>query len=57
VLAWGHGASWPIALGVAALINLVAAGVLGWFTFRLAGELPFTALLRQLRGRDPEPPQ
>ena len=57
VFAWGKGASWPIALGVAALINLVAAGVLGWFTLKLAKELPFTALLRQLRGRDPEPPQ
>ena|SRR5437763_11563136 len=57
VFAWGQGASWPIALGVAALINLVAAGALGWFTFQLAKELPFTALLRQLRGKDPEPPQ
>jgi hypothetical protein len=57
VFAWGQGASWPIALGIAALINLVAAGALGWFTFQLAKELPFTALLRQLRGRDPEPPQ
>ena len=57
VFAWGHGASWPIALAIAALINLVAAGALGWFTLKLAKELPFTALLRQLRGRDPEPPQ
>ena len=57
VFAWGQGASWPIALGVAALINLVAAAALGWFTFTLAKELPFTALLRQLRGKDPEPPQ
>ncbi|HEY3075663.1 MAG TPA: phage holin family protein [Burkholderiales bacterium] len=57
VFAWGKGASWPIALGIAALFNLVAAGVLGWFTLKLAKELPFTALLRQLRGRDPEPPQ
>lgn len=57
VFAWGQGASWPIALGVAALINLIAAGALGWFTFKLAKELPFTALLRQLRGKDPEPPQ
>lgn len=57
VFAWGHGASWPIALAVAAVLNLVAAAVLGWFTLRLAKELPFTALLRQLRGRDPEPPQ
>src|SRR3954470_932405 len=57
LFSWGQGASWPIALGVAALINLVAAGALGWFTFQLAKELPFTALLRQLRGKDPEPPQ
>ena len=57
VFAWGHGASWPIALGIAAFINLVAAAGLGWFTFKLAKELPFTALLRQLRGKDPEPPQ
>lgn len=57
VFAWGQGASWPIALGIAALINLVAAGALGWFTLQLAKELPFTALLRQLRGKDPEPPQ
>jgi len=36
---------------------LVAAAVLAWFTLKLAKELPFTALLRQMRGRDPEPPQ
>jgi hypothetical protein len=57
VFAWGHGASWPIALAIAAVVNLITAAVLGWFTFKLAKELPFTALLRQLRGRDPEPPQ
>src|SRR5881394_3537869 len=49
VAAGGRGASWPIALGIAALLNLIAAGALGWFTFQLAKELPFTALLRQLR--------
>jgi hypothetical protein len=57
VFAWGHGASWPLALAIACVLNLIAAGVLGWFTIKLAKELPFTALLRQLRGRDPEPPQ
>ena len=57
VFAWGHGASWPIALAIAAVLNIVAAGALAWFTLTLAKELPFTALLRQLRGRDPEPPQ
>ncbi len=57
VFAWGRGASWPIALGIAAMVNLIAAGALGWLTLKLAKELPFTALLRQLRGRAPEPPQ
>ena len=57
VLAWGHGASWPIALAIAAVLNIIAAGALAWFMLKLAKELPFTALLRQLRGRDPEPPQ
>ena len=57
VFAWGQGASWPVALAVAAVVNLVAAGVLGWFTLKLAKELPFTALLRQLRGEPAEPPQ
>jgi hypothetical protein len=57
VFAWGHGASWPLALTIAAVLNLIGAGALGWFTLKLAKELPFTALLRQLRGKDPEPPQ
>jgi uncharacterized membrane protein YqjE len=57
MFAWGHGASWPVALAIAAIINLVAAGALGWFMLKLAKELPFTALLRQLRGDAPEPPQ
>jgi hypothetical protein len=57
VFAWGRGASWPIALAVAAVLNVVAAGALAWFMLKLAKELPFTALLRQLRGRDPAPPQ
>lgn len=57
VFAWGQGASWPAALAVAAAINVSAAVALGWFTFRLAKELPFTALLRQLRGDRPGPPQ
>jgi hypothetical protein len=57
VFAWGQGASWPIALAIAAVLNIVGAGALAWFTLTLAKELPFTALLRQLRGREPEPPQ
>lgn len=57
MFAWGHGASWPVALAIAAIVNLMAAAALGWFTLKLAKELPFTALLRQLRGDPPEPPQ
>jgi hypothetical protein len=57
MFAWGHGASWPLALAIAAILNLAAAAVLAWFTLKLAKELPFTALLRQLRGDAPEPPQ
>lgn len=54
---YGHGASWPLAIGGAALLNLVAAGALAWWMLKLVKELPFTALLRQLRGDDPKPPQ
>jgi hypothetical protein len=57
VFAMGQGASWPLALSIAAIVNLLAAAVLGWFTLKLAKEMPFTALLRQLRGDPPEPPQ
>lgn len=53
----GHDASWVAALVVAALINLVGAGALGWFMLTLLKELPFTALLRQLRGDPPEKPK
>jgi hypothetical protein len=53
----GQGASWIGALLIAALINLVGAGALGWWMLALIKELPFTALLRQLRGDAPHPPQ
>src|SRR3954454_10744723 len=46
VWAWGQGASWPTALAVAAVLNIIAAGLLSWFMLKLAKELPFTALLR-----------
>src|SRR5436853_5488645 len=35
VFAWGHGASWPIALAIAAVLNLIGAGALAWFTIKL----------------------
>ena len=51
------GASWATALAIAAVLNLVGAAALGWWMLALIKELPFTALLRQLRGRAPEKPQ
>jgi hypothetical protein len=57
VLMLGQGASWVTALIVAAVLNLVGAGALGWWMLTLIKELPFTALLRQLRGDAPQPPQ
>jgi uncharacterized membrane protein YqjE len=53
----GHGASWVTALVVAAVLNVVGAGALGWWMLALLKELPFTALLRQLRGDAPQKPQ
>jgi uncharacterized membrane protein YqjE len=53
----GKGASWVTAILVAALLNVVGAGVLGWWMLALIKELPFTALLRQLRGDAPQKPQ
>jgi hypothetical protein len=57
VLMLGQGASWVTALAVAAVINLVGAAALGWWLLALVKELPFTALLRQLRGEPPQKPQ
>ena len=53
----GKGASWITALIVAGGINLVGAGALAWWMLALIKELPFTALLRQLRGEAPHKPQ
>jgi hypothetical protein len=53
----GQGASWVTALAVAAGLNLVGTAALGWWVFALLKELPFTALLRQLRGDAPPKPQ
>ena len=57
VVMLGQGASWTTALAIAAVLNLVAAAALGGWMLALIKELPFTALLRQLRGRAPEKPQ
>ncbi|HZQ73883.1 MAG TPA: phage holin family protein [Burkholderiales bacterium] len=53
---WGEGVSWPAAIGIAAFVNLVGAAVLVWWMRSLVVELPFTALLRQLKGEPPHAP-
>ena len=52
----GQGASWITALLVAALINLAGAALLGWWGRNLVTEMPFTALVRQLRAEQPHEP-
>ena len=51
-----QGVSWPVAIAVAAVINIAAAAVLAWWARHLVSEMPFTALLRQLRGDPPKDP-
>jgi uncharacterized membrane protein YqjE len=43
---------WPAALAIAALLNVAGAGALLWWMRQLVTEMPFTALLRQLKGDD-----
>jgi uncharacterized membrane protein YqjE len=45
-----RGVSWPLAIAIAALINIAGAAGLAWWARHLVSEMPFTALLRQLRG-------
>ena len=51
-----RGVSWPVAIAIAALINIAAAAALAWWARNLVSEMPFTALLRQLRGDPPASP-
>jgi hypothetical protein len=51
---FGQGVSWPLALGSLALLNVGGAAALAWWMRRLVAELPFEALLRQMRG-EPAP--
>jgi uncharacterized membrane protein YqjE len=53
VWAIGEGASWGLAIAVAAVLNLVAAGALAWWIKSQVPELLFAATLRQLRGDPP----
>jgi hypothetical protein len=56
VWAFNEGISWGLAIGGAALLNLVAAGGLFFWMRHLLEDLPFSALLRQLKGEDPPAP-
>jgi uncharacterized membrane protein YqjE len=56
VLMFDKGVSWPLAIAIAALINIAAAACLAWWARHLVSEMPFTALLRQLRGDPPKDP-
>jgi hypothetical protein len=55
LLVWmlGSGISLPVAVALAALLNLACAGALLLWMRHLLVELPFGALLRQLRGEEP----
>ena len=56
VLLLGHGTPWPLALAIAAALNLVAAGALARWMRNLVSEMPFNALVRSLRGEAPSQP-
>ena len=53
VLLLGQGTPWPLALGIAAALNLVGAAALAWWMKGLASEMPFNSLVRSLRGEPP----
>jgi hypothetical protein len=44
--------SWPAALAIAGLVNIIGAGGLLFWMRSLVVEKPFTALLRQLKGEE-----
>lgn len=47
---------WPAALAIGAGLNVAAAVALLWWMRSLLTEMPFEALLRQLRGEDANAP-
>jgi len=48
--------SWPAALAIGAILNIAGAGALLWWMRHLLVDLPFSALLRQLKGEKVENP-
>jgi uncharacterized membrane protein YqjE len=57
VLLLGEAMSWPAVLGIAALLNLVGAGILVWRVKSIFDEAPFAATLKQIKtvGGESEP--
>jgi len=51
----GENASLPAALALGAALNTVGAAALLWWMRSLVVDMPFTALLRQLKGEEPGP--
>jgi len=56
MLASSHSISWVAAVSSAAILNLIFAAAVALWMRQLVADLPFTALLRQLRGETPPPP-
>lgn len=58
LISWllGEAVSLPLALLVAAGLNIVGAGLLVWRAKALMTEMPFAATLRQLKGEPPAAP-
>ncbi len=48
--------SWPLALVVAGVVNLIGAALAGWRLKAVLSDVPFAATLRQLKA-DPPPPE
>jgi uncharacterized membrane protein YqjE len=49
--------SWPLALIVAGVVNLIGAGLAGWRLKAVLSDVPFAATLRQLKADPPAPPE
>jgi uncharacterized membrane protein YqjE len=47
--------SWPLALVVAGVVNLIGAGLAGWRLKGVLSDVPFAATLRQLKAETPPP--
>ncbi|MGE5523895.1 MAG: phage holin family protein [Rhodospirillaceae bacterium] len=47
--------SWPLALIVAGVVNLIGAALAGWRLKSVLSDVPFAATLRQLKAEPPPP--